>query len=300
MPILVIHGGAGKIRAEYRDDYLAGLRDALDVGYKVLTETTALDAVVSAVRTMEDNPRAFNAGTGGSPNRDGVVECDAAVMDGHDRSAGAVASVTNAKNPILLANRVRRDTPHVLLVGAGANALTGTPIDNKMLLTERMQKALKTWREKNQEPSSSATVGAVALDDHGHLAAATSTGGVLGKWPGRVGDSPLIGSGTYADHDVAISCTGKGEAFIRLVAAKELAWRVKNGESLGAAMQGLLDELPSLGGDGGMISIRANGELCIGFNTPQMAYAWQTPEGSDARVGEEAGVLIRPLPPEHQ
>lgn len=296
MPILVIHGGAGNIRDEYRDDYLAGLRDALDAGYNVLTQKNAVEAVVSAVRTMEDNPRAFNAGTGGSPNRDGVVECDAAVMDGRDRSAGAVAGLTNAKNPVLLANRVRRDTPHVLFVGAGANALVDDPVANDTLLTERMQRALETWRDSKQAPSSSATVGAVALDDDGYLAAATSTGGVLGKWPGRVGDSPLIGAGTYADDDIAVSCTGKGEAFIRLVAAKELAWRLRSGEPFGAAVQRLLGELPGLGGDGGLISVRANGELCVGFNTAHMAYAWRTPDASDARVGEQAGVLIYPHP----
>ena len=294
IPTIVLHGGAGTIRAEDRENYVAGLVAAREAGFAALRAgEDARAAVLAAVALMEDNRAAFNAGTGGSPNRDGVVECDAAVMAGWDRSAGAVAAVTNAKNPVLLADRVRLESPHVFLVGAGAQSLVDEPVDNRTLLTERTRAALREWREKRLAPTSSATVGAVALDEQGRLAAATSTGGVLGKWPGRVGDSPLIGAGTYADAHIAVSCTGKGEAFTKAVTAKGLATRLHYERDLGSAVEAALDEVKTLEGTGGLITVTADGRVYIGFNTPHMAYAWRSDEAEEARVGLEPG-LYRP------
>ena len=290
-PVIVLHGGAGTIRAEDRENYVAGLVRAREAGFAALREgADALEAVLIAVTMMEDNEEAFNAGTGGSPNREGVVECDAAVMAGWDRSVGAVAAVTNAKNPIRVANKVRLETPHVFLVGAGAERLVDEPVDNRTLLTERTKAALSAWREKKLAPTSSATVGAVARDGTGRLAAATSTGGVLGKWPGRVGDSPLIGAGTYADAHIAVSCTGKGEAFTRAVTAKSLATRLHYEQALDSAVKATLEEVQTLEGTGGLITVTADGRVCVGFNTPHMAYAWQSSRAKEARVGLEAGL----------
>ncbi len=289
---IVIHGGAGTIRAEDRDNYVAGLLEARDAGFAALEAgKDALEAILITVATMEDNTAAFNAGTGGSPNREGVVECDAAVMAGWDRSVGAVAAVSNAKNPVLLADKVRRASPHVFLVGVGAEALVDEPIDNQALLTERTRAALSKWREKKLAPANSATVGAVALDQNGRLAAATSTGGVLGKWPGRVGDSPIVGAGTYADAHIAVSCTGKGEAFTRAVTAKSLATRLHYEEDLQSAVRASLEEVQTLEGSGGLITVTAGGRVCVGFNTPHMAYAWKSDSAQEVKVGLEAGLF---------
>ena len=178
MPItLLIHGGSGTIREEDRDNYHTGLLEARNAGFEVLESGgSALETILKAITLMEDNPLAFNAGTGGSPTSAGVVECDAAVMLS-DGSCGAVACVTKAKNPILVADKVRTDTPHVFFVGAGADALVDNPVDNAELLTPRTKAAYQRWRAQNAGPVGSATVGAVALDEAGNLAAATSTGG---------------------------------------------------------------------------------------------------------------------------
>ncbi len=293
MIAIVIHGGAGKIAAEDRAPYLAGLERARDVGYQALADGgTAVAAALAAVTTMEDDPDAFNAGTGGSPNRDGTVECDAAIMSA-DGTSGAVAAVTRARNPILLADKVRVASPHALIAGAGADALVDSPIHNVELLTPRTREALRRWRENaGLEPKGSATVGAVALDDHGMLAAATSTGGMLGKWPGRVGDAPLIGAGTYAARHVGISCTGDGEAFIRAVTSKGLADRLEAGVALEVAVQLALDEVAVQDANGGMIVLTAQGRIAAGFNARDMAYAWRTGGGADARVSAEPGVWV--------
>lgn len=293
MTAIVIHGGAGRISAEDRGPYLAGLERARDSGFQVLAEGgTAVAAVLAAVTAMEDDREAFNAGTGGSPNRDGVVECDAALMSA-DGTSGAVAAITRARNPILIAEQVRTASPHALIAGSGADALVADPIDNSELLTARTQAALKRWRKAQQaEPQGSATVGAAALDSSGLLAAATSTGGMLGKWPGRVGDAPLIGAGTYATRQVGISCTGEGEAFIRAVTAKGLADRLAAGMKLEEAVRLALAEVASQNADGGLILLTGDGCLAVGFNSRDMAYAWRTPTGSDARVSAAPGVWL--------
>lgn len=296
MATLLLHGGAGHIDERDRAAYRAGLLEALEAGFSALLGgNDALSAALIAVSLMENNADAFNAGTGGSPNRDGEVECDAAVMDGWDGSAGAVGAVKTAKNPVLLADQVRRESPHVMLVGAGADAFVRDPIGNAALLTPRTRQAFETWRTETGEPSNSATVGAVVCDGLGRLAAATSTGGMLGKWPGRIGDTPLIGAGTYADHGVAVSCTGVGEAFIRGVTAKALAERLKAGEALEEAVSASLTEVLRLGGSGGLICVTPDGRIGFGFNSRNMAYAYRTdrlgvavPEA--AEIGLEPGI----------
>lgn len=289
---LLIHGGSGTIRQEDREPYHVGLVAARDIGFEVLESGgSALDAVLASLTHMENNLDAFNAGTGGSPTTEGTVECDAAIMLSNG-SCGAVAGITRAKNPILIADKVRTGTPHVLFIGEGANALVDTPIDNTELLTDRTKAALERWRKKNAGPVGSATVGAVALDHQGHLVAGTSTGGVLGKWPGRVGDSPLIGSGTYATQTAAISCTGKGEAFIRAVTAKDVAMRLEYGEALDGILEQALADVQTMDGEGGLICLTSDGKIGFGHNAPHMAYAWIKPDGEDAGVRLEPGITI--------
>lgn len=293
MPAIVIHGGAGNIREEDRQAYRLGLERAREAGYRMLRDGAgSMQSVLAAVTAMEDDRDAFNAGTGGSPNRDGRVECDAAVMTS-DGSSGSVAAVTSARNPVLLAELVRTSTPHALFAGPGADALVPEPIDNEELLTARTLAALERWRrEQERQPQGSATVGAVAIDGTGVIAAATSTGGVLGKWPGRVGDSPLIGAGTYADRSVGVSCTGKGEAFIRAVTAKALACRLESGTGLEGALQVALDEIAGQDATGGLIALTASGRLGVGFNSRNMAYAWQTSTAAEASVALEPAILV--------
>ena len=288
-PTLLVHGGAGRIREFDRPHYEAGLRQALTGGYEALAES-AEAAVLKAVKVMEDNPVAFNAGTGGAPNRNGIVECDACIMCS-DGSSGAVASLTRAKNPVLVAEQVRRGSPHAFIVGLGADALVDDPIPNSELLTERSQEQLKRWRAKGGTPEGSATVGAVALDATGRLAAATSTGGLLGKWPGRVGDAPVVGAGTYADTQVAVSCTGAGEAFLRAVAAKTLALRLDE-RGLASCLELALIDVENCGGDGGLITVTADGQIGFGWNTPHLAYGYKTALIEVAKVGLEAGITV--------
>jgi L-asparaginase / beta-aspartyl-peptidase len=294
MATLLIHGGAGTIHERDRAAYHAGLSAARDAGFAALMDgADALSAALVAVSLMEDNTEAFNAGTGGSPNAAGIVECDAAVMAGWDGSAGAVGAVTRARNPILLAARVRRESPHVLLVGAGADAFVEDPVDNDELLTPRTRAALRAWQERPGEPANSATVGAVVCDRAGRLAAATSTGGMLGKWPGRIGDTPLIGAGTYADRSVAVSCTGKGEAFVRAVTAKGVAERQRHGGELRATISQALAEVLHFGGSGGLICVTHDGRIGLGFNSLNMAYAWRT-DRQDANRPEAAEIGLEP------
>lgn len=294
MAILLIHGGSGTIRNDVRSAYQAGLERALERGRTWLLGAggSAYEAVRAAVVSMEDDPEAFNAGTGGSPTSAGTVECDAALMLS-DGTSGAVACLQAARNPILIADRVRRETPYALIVGAGADALVDAPIANEALLTERSRAALARWRARGGAgPTGSATVGAVALDDWGRLAAATSTGGMLGKLPGRVGDSPIIGAGTYADERVAVSCTGDGEAFARAVSAKALADRLAAGEEVDAAIRATLEEVGTRGGRGGLICLTAEGRLGLGWSAAHMAYGYLTKEESLATVGLAAGTVV--------
>ncbi len=298
MATLLIHGGAGRIREDRRAAYEAGLAAALDAGFAALEAGgDATDAVTAAVRRMEDDPHAFNAGTGSAPTSAGTVECDAAVMRS-DGAAGAVACVAHVRNPVTLARRILEESNHVLLVGPGAEAWEPAPVANETLLTDAARADLERWRARGGDPEASATCGAVALDDAGRLAAATSTGGVLGQHPGRVGDAPIPGAGTWADERVAVSCTGKGEAFLTTAAGRALACDLAADVPPDDAVRARLAAVRAAGGEGGLIALQRDGTVVHGFDTPQMAFAWRR-DGPDGReeacaVGQDGAVVVRP------
>src|SRR3954469_23432038 len=260
-PVLLVHGGAGTPRDGKVDDESAthdALRDALLAGYELLAGgAAAIDAVEGAVRSLEDCPL-FNAGRGSVLNAEGHVEMDAAVMDGATQQAGACAGVVRVRHPIALARAIMEKTPHVLLVGEGAVRYA-----EDAALDFEEPDWFVTDRERESEHG---TVGAVALDAHGHLAAATSTGGVRGQLHGRVGDTPVIGAGTWADEHVAVSCTGTGEQFIRAATAHELSAQVRHaGARLGDAAAAVVGGL-----DGGFIALGSDGSSAMPFNNALM------------------------------
>lgn len=292
---LSVHGGAGTIRrasmtAKDEAAYRAALDAALEAGAKILRDGgSALDAVEAAVVVLEDDPL-FNAGRGSVLNAEGRVEMDAAVMDGRGRKAGAVAAVGSVRNPVILARRVMEHSPHVLLVGAGAEAFgkeQGVAFAGpEWFRTERRIRELdRAKREKKIRLDHSSpkfgTVGAVALDGAGNLAAATSTGGMTNKRWGRVGDSPIVGAGTYAANGVAaISGTGEGEYFIRLTIARDIAARMEYaGQNLNEAAEAAIRTLTDAGGAGGVIAVDAEGNIAMPFNTPGMYRAALHPDG---------------------
>jgi beta-aspartyl-peptidase (threonine type) len=291
---IAIHGGAGTmpradLSAQQEAEYRRGLELALDAGYAVLERGgSSLDAVTTAVKMLEDNPL-FNAGKGAVLNREGQAELDASIMDGRDLRAGAVAGVMHVKNPIELARLVMEKSPHVMLVGSGAEEfalLQGvTLVPNDYFQTdsrrEQLERALHPGRlpERAQRPepvnnlSAFGTVGAVARDARGDLAAATSTGGMTGKRWKRVGDTPIIGAGTYADNaSCAVSATGHGEYFIRANVAHDICARVAYGkETLADAAAAVVQrKLVSMGGEGGVIAVDARGALVLEFNSEGM------------------------------
>ena len=303
MPIAIaLHGGAGTIlRAEMRPEqearYTTALREALQAGYRCLADHgTALDAVELAVTILEDCPL-FNAGRGSVFTADGTHEMDASIMEGQHRRAGAVALVAGVKNPIRLARRVMEQSEHVFLAGTGAEAfarLQGCEFADDdyfydQFRYEQWQKIKDTDRfqldhtgsPETGSPKKLGTVGAVACDEHGYLAAATSTGGMTNKRFGRVGDSPVIGAGTYADNrTAAVSCTGSGEYFLRGVVAYDVACLVeyKNYSLEQACAEVVHERLPALGGNGGMVAVNAQGEVSLPFNTEGMYRAAKTPQ----------------------
>jgi beta-aspartyl-peptidase (threonine type) len=281
---LAIHGGAGTLR---RGDmtvareglYHAGLRRALAAGHAVLADGGgAIDAVTASVCALEDDPL-FNAGRGAVFTRAGTQEMDAALMDGRERRAGAVAGVFGPRNPILAARAVMEQSAHVLLVGDGAMAFCremGLPFDEPAyFFTEARWQALAetlaqqtAGRAARRRGAPPRAVGTVARDSAGGLAAATSTGGMTGKVPGRVGDSPIIGAGTYADNATcAVSATGHGEFFIRYAAAHEIAARIAHkNQPLAEAAAAVVAELAQIGGSGGVIAIGRDGAVALPFN----------------------------------
>lgn len=282
---LVIHGGAGTIErstmtADKDAAIRAGLNGALDAGSRVLAAGgTALDAVEAAVRLLEDDAN-FNAGRGAVFTFDGRHELDASIMDGHTRAAGAVADVSATKNPIGLARAVMENSPHVFLAGAGADRFSREQgleqVPNDYFSTAERRRQLEAMKSKKvgalDVEYKYGTVGAVALDAEGHVAAATSTGGTTGKRWGRVGDSPIIGAGTFADDRAcAVSATGAGEYFIRTGAAHEICARIRlQGEAPQAAADAVLEEIKQLGGSGGVIVLTPAGERVYAFNTSGM------------------------------
>ena len=298
---LVIHGGAGVIErdllsADEEAAIRADLGKALEAGSAVLAAGgSALDAVQAAVVALEESPR-FNAGKGSVYNAEGRHELDASLMEGHTRRAGAVAGVETIRNPVKLARAVMEHSPHVMMVGAGAERFADTQaqierVGNDWFDTEtrRAQLELEQTRERaaladadNLRGKYFGTVGAVALDTHGHLAAATSTGGMTNKRYGRVGDSPLIGAGTWADEGCAVSGTGWGEFFIRNAVAHDIAARMAyGGHSLADAAEAvILQRVPELGGDGGAIAVDRNGYIAMPFSTSGMYRGWARSDGS--------------------
>ena len=295
---LAVHGGAGTIlkstmTPQLEKAYKAAMEEALTKGYEILRSGgSSLDAVEIAVRVLEDCPL-YNAGKGAVFTADGKNELDASIMYGKDLSAGAIAEVTNIKNPVSAARAVMEKSEHILLVGRGAEAFAemyGLEIvDQNYYYTKERWEALQRVREedptkteldhgsgkatlKKVKDEKFGTVGAVAVDVSGHLAAATSTGGMTNKKWGRVGDSSLIGAGTYANHLCAISCTGWGEYFIRLCVAKSVAdlMEYKDYSLKKAANEIILKKLPDLGGDGGLIAVDRDGNVAMPFSTEGM------------------------------
>ncbi len=279
VPALVLHGGAGADPGEDRREVGDGLRAAAWAGWRLLAGGgSALDAVEAAVRVLEDHPR-FNAGRGAVLTSAGTVELDASIMEGDRLRCGAVGAVTRIANPVTLARRVLEDGRHVLLVGTGALEFAraaGLPeCEPEALVTERQR---RRWAER-RAAASRGTVGAVALDRHGTVAAATSTGGLAGKLPGRVGDSALIGCGTYADSTVGgVSCTGDGEAIIRVVLARRALDYTKEADDPGYAARVAVDLLVEEGGgQGGLIVLDWRGRVGFAHSTPRMPVAWMSP-----------------------
>ncbi len=279
---LLIHGGAGVMRrAEMTPGmdaaYRAGLNDALEAGSKVLAGGgLAVDAVEAAVRVLEDNP-SFNAGKGAVLTREGVAELDASIMDGRDRNAGAVAQVRTVKNPIRAARLVMETTGRVMFAGKEVDAMAAKAgleiVPPEYFITPRRLDALKRAIAGDWQPMDRhGTVGAVAMDKAGNLAAATSTGGMNAKPPGRVGDSPIIGAGTYADNaSCAVSATGDGEHFIRASVARMICARVQmQGMSAEQAASATLDEVAALGGTGGVIVLSHDCSAALRMNTEGM------------------------------
>jgi len=300
---LVIHGGAGtiersKMTPEREREYRGGLERALATGYEILKRGgSSLDATEAAVRVLEDDPH-FNAGRGSVFTSVGTNEMDAAIMDGNTLSAGAVASLKHIKNPISLARLVMEKSGHVMMDGEGAEAFAKENgielVDQKYFFTPERWEALQKIKaaEKHRTGAASkkilitdqdrhGTVGAVALDKNGNLATATSTGGTTNKRPGRVGDSPVIGAGTYANNATcAISATGDGEYFIRATVGHDVSALMEyRGMSLAEAAQTVLAKMAKLGGTGGLIAIDRQGNVTLPFNTSGMYRGYVDPGG---------------------
>jgi len=301
-PVLLIHGGAGTLKAADMSEadrarYEAALHEALDAGWQVLADGgSALDAVTAAILPMEESPL-FNAGRGAVFTADGRNELDASIMDGRTRAAGAVGGVRWVRNPVLLARRVMEESPHVFLAGPGALEFA---IDQGLELkpaewfwTERR------WQQMQRVLMSGATVaapgegrfgtvGAVALDASGGLAAATSTGGTTAKRYGRLGDVPVIGAGTWADRDCAVSATGDGEYFIRAAAAHAICMRIApGGAAPGDAAAVVLEEIRELGGLGGVIVVDGDGRFSLLFSTEGMYRGHVTASGRRVAIFAE-------------
>ena len=286
---IAIHGGAGvidptKMTPERAASYRAGLAAALDAGYEILARGgSALDAVTAAVRIMEDDPQ-FNAGRGAVLNHDGIAELDAAIMDGNGPRAGAVAAVHHVKNPIELARLVMDKSPHVLLVGSGAEEFAleqGVMLvpESYFVVPQREKELEEAKREHivplrpSAPPGAAGTVGAVALDRAGNLAAATSTGGLTNKLAGRVGDSPIIGAGTYASNATcAVSGTGEGEYFMRQLVAYDICAMLeyRHISLTEAVREEMHQKLKRTGGEGGVIALDRDGNIAMDFNSVGM------------------------------
>ena len=297
-PVLVVHGGAWAIPDEMVDDHLNGVRNAVAAGWRALSRGgTALDAVEEAVVTLEDD-ETFDAGRGSFLNRDGKVQLDAFIMEGSTLRGGGVGGVERLRNPIRAARKILSESPHVYFVAEGAERFAAEHgielCDNKDLIIPREVERLRAFQAKTAEQApdlfaptiSHDTVGAVALDREGNLAAATSTGGTLNKAPGRLGDSSLIGCGCYADNEsAAASLTGWGEPIMKLVLAKWAADRVLAGNLPEWISHEAINYLKArVNGHGGIILLDAKGHIGIAHNTPRMAWAYKTKQREDSGI----------------
>lgn len=303
--VLVIHGGAGTIlksnmTAKQEDEYKAKLTEALKAGYAEIQKgNSSVDAVAASIMIMEDSPL-FNAGKGAVFTAEGTNELDASIMYGKDKSAGAIAGVHTIKNPITAAIAVMQKSEHVMLSGVGAEEFAKEQkldiVDPSYFWTKNRWEGLQKLKQKEKtttkEVSQSTlpesyeidqkfgTVGAVALDKSGNIAAGTSTGGMTNKKYGRIGDAPIIGAGTYANSQVGISATGWGEYFIRATAARTIAAKMEyQNKNIQTATQETIDEIGKMGGDGGVIALDKNGNIAMPFNTAGMYRGAITEDG---------------------
>jgi L-asparaginase / beta-aspartyl-peptidase len=265
-PAIIVHGGAGPIKDDSLAARLDGCKAAALAGWGILQAGgAAVDAAEASVVVLEDNPL-FNAGTGSTLNSLGKVEMDAAIMEGKTLRAGAVAAVSGIKNPIMLARRVMEDGRHVMLAGEGALLFA-----RQIAFPECALESLIVGREKERWESMHGTVGCVAFDSNAKLAVATSTGGIFNKLPGRVGDSPLLGCGNYANSDGAVSCTGHGEAIMRTLMARDAVQLLQSGKEPSDAARMAVENLASLTGSaGGLILIDRHGKIGYARNTAHM------------------------------
>lgn len=303
--VLVIHGGAGTIlksnmTAKQEDEYKAKLTEALKAGYAEIQKgNSSVDAVSASIMIMEDSPL-FNAGKGAVFTAAGTNELDASIMDGKDKSAGAIAGVHTIKNPITAAIAVMQKSEHVMLSGVGAEEFAKEQkldiVDPSYFWTKNRWEGLQKLKQKEKTTTKKVsqstlpesyeidqkfgTVGAVALDKSGNISAGTSTGGMTNKKYGRIGDAPIIGAGTYANAQVGISATGWGEYFIRATAARTIAAKMEyQNKNIQTATQETIDEIGKMGGDGGVIALDKNGNIAMPFNTAGMYRGAITEDG---------------------
>ncbi len=300
---IIVHGGAGKISEDKAPLYAEGVKKAAEIGLQVLRSGgSALDAVVEAVVYMEDDPT-FNAGRGSILNSEGFIEMDAIVIDGSSLSMGAVAAVRRVKNPVRLARVVMERTDHNMFVGEWADRLAevmGLELaDPSYFMTERRRKEWEEMRAGKVNPAREfmySTVGAVAIDEDGNLAAATSTGGTPLKMPGRVGDTPLVGSGAYADNMLGgASATGLGESIMKVVLSKTALELISHGTDPASAAQSAIEIMERrVGGGAGLILVDPHGNVGLAYNTPAMSFAFN--EGGEVVYGVSVmGRRVAPL-----
>ena len=277
---LILHGGAGARRERNYDAEVVHMRKVVEaMKARLDAGASAVDVAVEAVVMLEDSGL-YVAGRGASPNLAGAYELDASLMDGASGKAGAVAALQGFRNPVVAARAVMDRTPHVMLAGEGA-ALFAHDQGLEAIGDEAAWFTQAGQGEDNHPPGtlSHGTVGCCVLDSQGRLAAATSTAGVFGKMPGRVGDTPIPAAGTWADEHAAVSCTGQGEYFIRVAAAARTAFGVAAGQTLAQSSQAVIDRIGGLGGDGGMIALDRDGNIAAPYNSQGMKRAWLTTDG---------------------
>ena len=280
-PALILHGGAGARRERNYDREIVHMREVVEaMKARLEAGASALDVAVETVVMLEDSGL-YVAGRGASPNLDGEYELDASIMDGATQKAGAVAALQGYRNPVVAARAVMEKTPHVMLAGNGAARFAAAQQLEAVQDPENWYTRAGKG-EDNHPPGtlSHGTVGVCVLDTQGRLAAATSTAGVFGKMPGRVGDTPIPAAGTWADENAAVSCTGQGEYFIRVAAAARTAISVGAGQSIEQAGRATIDRIGQMGGDGGLIALDAKGQITDPYNSQGMKRAWLDTDGN--------------------